>query len=259
MKIAIVLLTYLTKQEDKLIIVSGKTNSGKTTLLTALLKMIRDLYNRRIVRLGNPIEIPLENTVMVNASGYGNDESKEITGDGSIVEYILSQFMRHDPDVTVAEEVRHDYERKVALEMADKGHLTLVSSHATTLEISIKQFLDMESVSMSHFNSLIGGCVNQKLILKPCSCTYNDKVLTKDCEKCGGSGASGVLPVCDIIVYTSVGMDDNILDTQKLLDEKKAFGITKENCISYYKRQGLLPSGVDVVFVGDGKSLTEDL
>lgn len=256
MRIAIDAIIYLLQSEDGLIIISGKTNSGKTTLLTAMLKILRDDLERRITRMGNPIEIPLDNTIMVDVSHYGSDENKEIGSDGSIVEYILGQFLRHDPDVTVAEEVRYDHERKVALDLAERGHLTLLSSHAKNIELSIKAFLDMKGVTMSYLNSLMKGCINQKLILKPCKCTRSPEILPADCDICGGSEASGVLPVYDIVVYTNLGMDDNILDTQKILNEGKGFGITKEDCLNFYKKTGILKADSDIIYVGDNDDIS---
>ena len=261
LEIVITAIEYLLQKEDGMTIISGKTNSGKTTLLVAMLKILRDRYNKRIARMGNPIEIPLDNTIMVDTSHYGSNEELEIDDNNKIVQYVLKQFLRHDPDVTVSEEVRSSAERKIALELAERGHLTLVTSHAKTHELAVKSFLDVPGVKMSDVGSVLNGGINQKLILKPCKhCEDWSDVAALDCEVCGGSRASGVLPVCDIVVYTNVGIDDNILDTDTLVQENKAFRIDKDYIISCYKELGVIDKDSEVTFVGDtdsGKMLIE--
>lgn len=245
MQVAIdLIIAVLEMNVAGLVLISGPTNSGKSTLLAALLVILRDMMNRRVVRMENPIEIDLGDIPTVDFSHY----EKEVLTRRDI----LDEFMRHDPDVTAIGEARKIEELLGALLLADEGHLTLLTNHAKSVEKAIKRFLDIPEVSKSDFNSLLKMNINQHLLLQPCpKCKHLTPIEANGCKKCGGSQAIGVLPVFDLIIYLNVGIYDDILDTQKLIDENKAVGIMKSDVIKYYQDKGLLDENDAIVFLDE--------
>lgn len=252
MRIAINLLIYMVSHNKGLITISGKTNSGKSTLGAALVKILRDDFegSKIIVRVGSPIEINLDKTIMVDSTHYGQNEQDEINDDNSANKYILKNIKRHDPDVVCIEETRSDNERRVAVECATSGWLTILTTHAGTAEECVSDFLKI--VDKTTLNSIYLGNVSKSMILKPCKkCKDKDNNEKKSCEVCGGSGTSGVLPVYDLIVYVNVGLEDDLMNTDKLVEENKALRISKADCITYYENKGLINKNQEVIYVSD--------
>ena len=254
MKVAVQLFIYMISHKKGLITINGKTNTGKSTLSAAMQKTIRDDLSERkiIVRVGNPIEITLDGTIMVDPTHYGLTEDDEIKDDSSVSDYILKNIKRHDPDVVSIEETRSNTERRNAVECAHAGWLTLLTTHAGTLEECISSFLKVDGITMRDLNKVYLGNVAQELIMKPCrKCESLSNEKKHECEVCGGSGTSGVLPVFDLVVYVNVGLDDDLLDTQKLVDENKALMVSKEMCLEYYENAGLIDKNQEVVYISD--------
>lgn len=254
MKIAIQMLIYAISFSKGLITISGRTNSGKSTLLAALQKMLRDDFEETkiIIRVGNPIEINLDKTIMVDPTHYGLNENDEIEDLPKAINYILKNTKRHDPCVVSLEEVRSNSERKNAIDCAKAGWLTMLSTHAGTLEECISDFLNVEGVTKRDLNSVYLANVSKELILRPCmACKDLPHDKKHECENCGGSGTSGVLPVFDFVLYVNVGLDDDIMETDKLVEENKAIRITKEDCLEYYEAFGLIDKDQEVVFITD--------
>ncbi len=57
----------MTYQTQGLILVTGKTNSGKTTTLNALINEINETQNRKIMTLENPVEYRHHSKKIINS------------------------------------------------------------------------------------------------------------------------------------------------------------------------------------------------
>lgn len=231
------IIATISKNKEGLIIISGPTNSGKTTLLNAILVFVRDELNRRIHRIENPAEVSLSGIITVDLM-QTKDSVNPLT-----MREAISHVLSHDPDVTLVGEARLDSEKSGAFELAEKGHLSMVTVHAGDNERAIKGFLKVDDIAKEDFNGLLKMSLNQELVEKICPHCNGDKTVVfskekKPCPDCGGSGASTVLPVYDLIIYFNVRPDDDITDTEKLLREGKAFRISKKEVLNDYLEKG---------------------
>jgi len=86
----------MTFQPQGLILVTGKTNSGKTTTLNALINEINETQNRKILTLEKPIEF-------VHTSKKSIIVQKEVGNGGDVLSYSIGVqiSLREDCDILV--------------------------------------------------------------------------------------------------------------------------------------------------------------
>ena len=86
----------MTFQPQGLILVTGKTNSGKTTTLNALINEINETQNRKILTLENPVEfkhVSKKSVIVQKEVGYGRDMTTFSDG--------VKNSLREDCDILV--------------------------------------------------------------------------------------------------------------------------------------------------------------
>ena len=138
------------KNDSGLIIFSGPTGSGKTSSAYGLLKDIRD---REIYTIEDPIELPLENAVQLQVN-----KKKGLTyAEG------IRQLMRHDPDIVLIGEIRDEEEAMMAVRSALTGHLTVSTIHARSCSGAIERLLDLRVREFDLYETLIL-IANQRLV-----------------------------------------------------------------------------------------------
>lgn len=153
----------------------------------------------------------------------------------------LKNVLSQDPDVTLVGEARDNEELEAAFELARMGHLALVTVHSSSNETAVDRFVACDKIDRIEFNDKLRMAINQHLTLKVCRhCEEWEDKLKFQCPSCGGSGATGVLPVYDLIVYFNTDKNDDLSDTKKLEDEGKAFRITKKDVLEYYMDLGYI-------------------
>ena len=102
----------MTYQPQGLILVTGKTNSGKTTTLNALINEINEKQNRKILTLENPVEYKhsCKRSVIVQKEvGVGKDSLTFSDG--------VKNSLREDCDILVIGEIRDRETMEAAIEM----------------------------------------------------------------------------------------------------------------------------------------------
>ena len=107
-----------------LILVTGKSNSGKTTTLNALINEINNTENKKILTLENPIEFlhqSRKSLIVQKEVGEGRDCNSFSEG--------IINALREDCDILVIGEIRDKETIDVALEMAESGHLVIGTMH----------------------------------------------------------------------------------------------------------------------------------
>jgi general secretion pathway protein E len=102
-----------------MILLSGPTGSGKTTTLYALLHELQP-SNRTIVTIEDPVEVVVNGVTQIQV----NNKQGLTFAEGA------RGLMRLDPDVIMMGELRDAASARVALDIADTGHLFLSSLHA---------------------------------------------------------------------------------------------------------------------------------
>ena len=100
-------------QQQGLVLVTGKTNSGKTTTLNALINEINEQQNKKILTLENPVEykhICKKSIVVQKEIGVGRDCLSFSDG--------VKNSLREDCDILVIGEIRDRETMDAAIETA---------------------------------------------------------------------------------------------------------------------------------------------
>ena len=111
----------MTYQTQGLILVTGKTNSGKTTTLNALINHINENQNKKILTLENPVEYKhhsKKSIIVQKEVGVGQDCLTYSSG--------VKNSLREDCDILVIGEIRDKETMDAAIETAEAGHLDLL-------------------------------------------------------------------------------------------------------------------------------------
>ena len=154
----------MTTQTQGLILVTGKTNSGKSTTLNALVNYINETQNKKILTLESPVEYrhKSKNSVIIQ---------KEVGVGGDVPSYSIGtkNSLREDCDILVIGEVRDKETMDAAIETAESGHLVIGTLHtkscAETIDrmINFYEIRDQSSVKYL-IASLLKLVVSQRLL-----------------------------------------------------------------------------------------------
>ena len=157
----------MTYQPQGLILVTGKTNSGKTTTLNALINDINENQNRKILTLENPIEYKhhSKNSLIVQKEvGKGKDTLTFHDG--------VKNSLREDCDILVIGEIRDKETMEAGIEMAESGHLVIGTLHtkscAETIDRMINFYEVRDQATIKYMlASLLKMVVSQRLLPSP--------------------------------------------------------------------------------------------
>lgn len=145
------MLLNILKLKNGLVIFTGKTGSGKTTSLYALLtELIKDT-KLNIITLEDPIERVIDGAFQVNVN-------KEIYSYFDV----LKQVLRHDPDIIVIGELRDEMDLKLTVQAALSGHLVLTTMHAINALFAINRLRELD-INISDLKACIRLITYQEL------------------------------------------------------------------------------------------------
>ena len=158
-----VVKTYI-NQPQGLILVTGKTNSGKTTTLNALINQINETQNKKILTLENPVEYrhtSKKSVIVQKEVGIGNDSLTFSDG--------VKNSLREDCDIVVIGEIRDRETMDAAIETAESGHLVIGTLHtkscAETLDRMINFYDVKDQASIKYLiASLLKLVLSQRLL-----------------------------------------------------------------------------------------------
>ena len=131
----------MTYQPQGLILVTGKTNSGKTTTLNALINDINETQNRKIMTLENPVEFrhhSKKSLIVQKEVGRGQDSLTFSDG--------VKNSLREDCDILVIGEIRDKITMEAAIEMAESGHLVIGTLHTKSCAETIDRMINFYEV-----------------------------------------------------------------------------------------------------------------
>ena len=154
----------MTYQPQGLILVTGKTNSGKSTTLNALINHINENQNKKILTLENPVEYKhhsKKSLIVQKEIGLGRDSLTFSDG--------VKNSLREDCDILVIGEIRDKETMEAAIEMAESGHLVIGTLHtkscAETIDRMINFYEVRDQASIKYLlSALLKLVVSQRLL-----------------------------------------------------------------------------------------------
>ena len=128
-------------QPHGLILVTGKTNSGKTTTLNALINEVNENVNKKILSLEKPVEYKhtsKQSLVVQKEVGTGKDVLTYRDG--------VKNALREDCDILVIGEIRDKETMEAAIDMAESGHLVLGTLHTKSCAETIDRIINFYEI-----------------------------------------------------------------------------------------------------------------
>jgi type II secretory ATPase GspE/PulE/Tfp pilus assembly ATPase PilB-like protein/ActR/RegA family two-component response regulator len=143
-------------QRGRMLLVTGPTGSGKTTMLYTCLSYLRD-GTTNIETVEDPIEYRVSgvNQIQVNESA------------GVTFASALRSILRQDPDVIMIGEIRDSETAEIALQAAQTGHMVLSTLHTNDAPSTITRMLSLE-VEPYQLSTSLSGVLAQRLVRKLC-------------------------------------------------------------------------------------------
>src|SRR5437016_2356965 len=125
-------LCYLTKG---LVLVTGPTDSAKSTTLCALIDLVNRERSDHIITIEDPIEFVHENKkcLITQRQVHVHTESFKSA---------LRAALREDPDIVLVGELRDLETIAIAIETAETGHLVFGTLHTTTAASTVDRMID---------------------------------------------------------------------------------------------------------------------
>jgi len=196
-----------------LVLVTGRTGSGKTTTLYSAL-MNLDQIGKNILTLEDPIELPVK-----NIRQFQVDPEYGITfSDG------LRAFLRQDPDIIMVGEMRDKETIELAMRAANTGHLVLSTLHTNSALQSIVRLLDM-GVEPFIVASSLKAVLSQRLVRKLCTCKQPKEIEAEHMQL--------------IIGDEKIRHFDDVISAENKITVWEPKGCQKCNGTGYYGRTGL--------------------
>ncbi|MFH1699733.1 MAG: type IV pilus twitching motility protein PilT [Candidatus Zixiibacteriota bacterium] len=157
-------LARLTENKSGIVLVTGPTNSGKTTTLAAMVDNINTHFSRHIITLEDPIEIVHENKnslISQRQIGLHSDSFPKA----------LRAALREDPDVILVGEMRDTETISLAITAAEVGLLVLGTLHTRTAATTINRIIDVfppeqQQQTRIMLADTLMGVVSQQLVRK---------------------------------------------------------------------------------------------
>jgi type II secretory ATPase GspE/PulE/Tfp pilus assembly ATPase PilB-like protein len=160
----------LTLKKEGLILISGPTGSGKSTLMYSALGSI-DRIKKCVYTVEDPIEYEMGGLIQVPV------DHKKITFPKA-----LRTLMRQDPDVIMVGEIRDEETAKIAVTAAGTGHLVIATVHANS---ALQVLARMRNLGVSDYDlkSVLLMSSAQRLVRISCPCS-------KGCDECSFTGVN---------------------------------------------------------------------
>lgn len=150
-------ITIISRKPQGVIIATGPTGSGKTTMLYSLLAAMMNPA-RNFETIEEPVEYFLEEANQVSIH-------EKI---GLSFAQVLRATLRQDPDVILVGEIRDFDTADVAFKAALTGHIVLSTLHTNSSVASITRLIDI-GIKPYIIASALEGVIAQRLVRKVCS------------------------------------------------------------------------------------------
>lgn len=145
-------------------LVSGATGSGKTTTLAALIDVINKTRTAHVLTVEDPVEYIFEDNLSIISQ-------REVGVHVDSFYSALRSSLRENPDVVVVGELRDLETTRIAIEMAETGHLVFATLHSRGAVSSIDRLVgqfpagEQNQIRQMISESLLG-ILSQRLFAK---------------------------------------------------------------------------------------------
>ncbi|MBY6035515.1 GspE/PulE family protein [Fictibacillus nanhaiensis] len=150
-------LISLIKRSSGLLLFTGPTGSGKTTILYSLLQHLQKNYKRQVITLEDPVERKVDSFLQMEI----NEKAGVTYGEG------FKSLLRHDPDVIMIGEIRDEATARLVIRASLTGHLVLSTMHASDCLGCIERLREF-GIREAELRQTLMGIVSQRLISIPC-------------------------------------------------------------------------------------------
>lgn len=145
-----------------LFLVTGPVGSGKSTTLAAMIEYINATKKSRIITVEDPIEYLFRHKMSVI-------DQREVGPDTHSFKNALRHVFRQDPNIIFIGEMRDLESMRIALTLAETGHLILTTLHTTDCTHSISRIVDafpphQQNQIRLQLSMVLVGVVSQQLI-----------------------------------------------------------------------------------------------
>lgn len=190
-------LTRALETPHGIILVTGPTGSGKSTSLTAYIRLINK-PERRIITVEDPVEYEVP----------GVNQTQVQPDIGLTFANSLRSVLRQDPDVIMVGEIRDRETADIAIRASLTGHLVLSTLHTNDAPGALTRLIDMD-IEPFLIASSVEMIVAQRLVRRLCqSCCIPAQYDNKYLESCL---ATMRLPLDEVanghLAYQSVGCE----------------------------------------------------
>jgi len=119
-----------------LVLVTGRTGSGKSTTLAAMIDHLNENESRNVITIEAPIEYLHRNSKCIIAQRDVGQDTRSFAA-------ALVHALRHDPDVIVIGEMRDLDTIATAITAAETGHLVLATLHTADAAQTVDRIIDV--------------------------------------------------------------------------------------------------------------------
>lgn len=204
----IAILQGVAHRPSGLILATGPTGSGKSTTLTALLRLIAS-ESKKIVTIEDPVEQLLAGSVQLQT-----DERIGLSFDR-----LLRHVLRQDPNVVMVGEVRDSATCELAVRASLTGHLILSTLHTNSAVAAVARLRNLGAPAYL-VAEVLQAALAQRLVRRLCPQCKKSSGLTKEsarllevhhleahrvaspvgCSSCRGTGYDGRIPLLELFI-----------------------------------------------------------
>jgi twitching motility protein PilT len=157
-------VVHLSESKSGIVLITGPTNSGKTTTLASIVDHINVKFSKHIITLEDPIEY-------VHTNKNSLISQRQIGLHSQSFPLALRAALREDPDVILVGEMRDMETISLAITAAEVGLLVLGTLHTRTAASTIDRIIDVFPPSQQQqirimLADSIMGVVSQQLVRK---------------------------------------------------------------------------------------------
>ena len=222
---------YSATKGGGIIFVTGPTGSGKTTTLYSLIKYLKE-EERNIITVEDPIERKIEGITQIPLA---------------LMDYpiILKSIVRQDPDVIMLGEIRDQETAKMAVRLAQTGHLIISTIH-TNDSIGVINRLENMGIPKYAIVDTIKLIISQRLVRKPCRYCFDKE---EHCNYCHHTGYDGRAMIAEVIKFDQKIKDLIMKDNYRNLILEYKNGCFLKDTASYLIKENIV-SLSDIIQTG---------